>query len=675
MQLVHFHTYLPEENFIKIMKTSKRTMSRQKQVLLLLAAILFLACAAFGSYWYYKYQTRFINYAKSEPLIPVQSTAEIDSDYDTIVVGTDPEGIAAALSASRNGQRVLLVDGYQRTMLGGLMTEGGLNTIDFNYSPEQPSFLATLRPVKLLNKGIFEEWYSYFNTSSFDTTQAANRFYQMVAAEPNLDLLMGVQAMAPVVERSGDQAVVTGVVLTLPDGQEHTVHAGAVIDATQNADIAAAAGARFTVGRNDTESGGTQFMASTLVIKLSGVTQEAWNKMLTHGPDTSGDRMSIWGYTEARHYESTRPDRVKMRGLNIGRQNDGTILINSMQLFQVDPLDPQSVAEGLRVGQEEAPRIAEYLTTTFEEFSGLSYAGTASELYIRESRHLIGEYRLKLADVMENRVHWDDIAYGSYPIDIQSTSDGRTGTIMMKPERYGVPFRTLVPVGVDGLLVVGRSASFDSIPHGSARVIPLGMATGEAAGAAAAFASKQQISFREMSHSKELIGQLRTMLEKQGMDLTPHHVQEPAYLTHKNYKGLLAAASLYLTSGNYTNDGWALDSPANVQRFFNAVAQLSNAYPDLFPNLSSSVLSHLDDPRQQALDLSTATYILASSIFGRDQVTPDTSLAELIDRGWIAEETLSQISDPQSLTNGDYFMLIYDLSQSYLHLELDASTI
>lgn len=656
------------------MKTSKLETNRWKRILLSFAALLFLSCAVVGSYWFYKYQTRFINYAKPEQLIPVQSVQEIQNQYDTIVVGTDPEGIAAALSASRNGQRVLLVDGYQRTMLGGLMTEGGLNTIDFNYSPEQPSFLATLRPVKLLNKGIFQEWYSYFNTSSFDTTQAANQFYKMVAAESNLDLLMGVQDMQPVVDLSKETAVVTGMELTLSDGQSRTVRADAVIDATQNADIAAASGARFTIGRYDTESSSTQFMASTLVIKLSGVTQEIWNNMLKHGPDTSGDRMSIWGYTEARHYESSNPDRVKMRGLNIGRQNDGTILINSMQLFQVNPLDPESVAEGLRVGQEEAPRIADYLINTFDEFSDLSYAGTASELYIRESRHLIGEYRLKLADVMENRLHWDDIAYGSYPVDIQSTSDGRTGTIMMKPEQYGVPFRTLVPRDVDGLLVVGRSASFDSIPHGSARVIPLGMATGEAAGAAAALASKQQISFRELSHSEELIQQLRTMLEDQGMKLTPHTTQEPAYLVHKAYKGLLAAASLYLTSGDYTNDGWDLDSPANVQRFFNAVAQLSNTYPDLFPNLSSGVLSQLDDPKKQPLDLSTAAYILLSSILGTDKITLDTSLEELMNSGWITQETLNQIDDPKALTNGDYFMLIYDLSQSYLNLELEAAS-
>ena len=107
-----------------------------------------------------------------------------------------------------------------------------------------------------------------------------------------------------------------------------------------------------------------------------------------------------------------------------------------------------------------------------------------TELYVRESRHIYGEYRLTLADVMENRDHWDVIGYGSYDIDIQSTSVGNPGTIMLSPIQYGVPFRSLVPLKVDGLLVVGRAASFDTIPHGSARVVPLGMAEGEAAGAA-----------------------------------------------------------------------------------------------------------------------------------------------------------------------------------------------
>lgn len=101
-----------------------------------------------------------------------------------------------------------------------------------------------------------------------------------------------------------------------------------------------------------------------------------------------------------------------------------------------------------------------------------------------------------MADLMENRDHWDAIAYGSYEVDIQSLDVNNKGSILMVPKQYGVPFRSLVPLNVDGLLVVGRAASFDALPHGSARVIPLGMATGEAAGAAVKLAMERGVTLR-----------------------------------------------------------------------------------------------------------------------------------------------------------------------------------
>ena len=84
--------------------------------------------------------------------------------------------------------------------------------------------------------------------------------------------------------------------------------------------------------------------------------------------------------------------------------------------------------------------------------------------------------------MLENRDQWDKIAIGAYPVDVQPTATQTYGTVIGSPDRYAVPFRSLVPLKVDNLLVVGRSASYTSLAAGSARVIPLGMAEGEAAG-------------------------------------------------------------------------------------------------------------------------------------------------------------------------------------------------
>lgn len=638
-----------------------RLRNWKKVVVLSLAAMLVLGLAGFLTIRYLEH-ARLVNHGKPEAPLPVVSVTEIADRYDVIVAGTDPEGVTAAVSAARNGLKVLLVDGHDRSVLGGLMTVGWLNMIDPSYSPKQPLFLPQLREKQQLNKGLFYEWYDHFGESAFDVNTAANLFYGMVKAESNIDLLMKTQAMVPLTETRGDRIAVTGMNLTLQDGSRKKVLASAVIDATQNADAAAAAGAKFTIGREDIGDTNSR-MVSTLVFRMSGMTQEIWEK-LGKREDAGIDRMSSWGYKEAQEYVSSDPAKVKMRGLNIGRQNDGTILINALLLFGVDPLDPESVRQGIAVGTKEAPKVVEFLKQRFPEMASLKYDGVASELYLRESRHLQAEYRLKLADVMENRAHWDDIAYGSYAVDIQSTSDGRIGTVLMQPSQYGVPLRTLVPRGVDGLLVVGRSAGFDTVPHGSARTIPVGMATGQAAGAAVKLALEGNMSLRELSGSKEQVEVLQQRLRKQGMDLSMPDLPQPAFMQHKDYPGMLIAANMYLTSGGYNNDGWGMDNEANVQRFFNAVRVMRSLHPDFFPGDMQSALAGTDGTSTDPLSLETAAKLIASAM---DLSPPEGGALEiLVADGWLRQETLDRIADKEKLTNGDYYSLIGDLAPHFL---------
>ncbi len=225
--------------------------------------------------------------------------------------------------------------------------------------------------------------------------------------------------------------------------------------------------------------------------------------------------MSAWGYKDMKDYPPMNKERVAMRGLNIGRQNDGTMLINALQIFGIDGTDPKSKEEAFQLGKEELPHIVDYMKKKYPEFAGIELDATAPELYVRETRHIQGEYRLSIIDVLENRDQWDRIAFGSYPVDIQRMSPADTGAVVTVPQQYAVPFRSIVPLKVDGLLVVGRSASFDTLPHGTARVIPVGMATGEAAGAAVKIAKEKGLTFRQMAANKDAITLLQETLNNQ----------------------------------------------------------------------------------------------------------------------------------------------------------------
>lgn len=623
---------------------------RKKQVFFL--ALFFIVVISGLVVWQLRPDT--VNHTQHQPLQPVHVTGVTRPSYDVIVTGTDPEGITAAVSAARNGLKVLLVDGKNRKILGGLLTLGWLNSLDNNYSPKQQPLTGKHN---FLNKGLFQEWYDQIEGTSFDVNTAANVFNKMVANEKNIDVLLKVRKMAPLMEGSR----VTGLRIVKEDGTVQAVSSKVLIDATQDADIAAAAHVPYTFGRKDIGEPDAR-MAVTLVFKMSGVTQEIWDSFGKH-KHSGIDKMSAWGFPEAKEYVSSNPMRVKLRGLNIGRQNDNTILINAMHIYDVNPLKPQSVQEGLAIGRKEAPLMAAFLQRNFTEFKDLKFAGTAPELYVRESRHILGEYRLKITDLMENRDQEDAIAYGSYEVDIQSTSPNNSGDILMKPQAYGIPFRCLVPQEIDGLMVVGRSASFDSLPHGSARVVPLGMATGQAAGAAAKLAIDKGVTIRELSRSKEDINQLRNLLTQQGVDLQMPQVKKPQYAEHKDYPGLLAAVSMYLTSGSYKNKGFDLDAGSNTKRFANHMSRVKKIHSEYFKGNPFAALAGISNPEKQPITLKQAAYTIAQT--AGIPATPDNALEQIKKRKWLRDTTVSSILDPGRLTNGDCFMLIRDVVELY----------
>jgi hypothetical protein len=595
---------------------------------------------------------------KHQPLLQVESVTEPKQSYDVIVAGTDPEGVAAAISAARNGLSVLLVDGRGREILGGLMTIGWLNSLDLNYSPEQPVF----GKHNFLNKGIFQEWYDQIEGTSFDVNTAANAFYRMVKDEPNIDVLMQVQSMEPIVANDGAVSAVDCLHIVDGSGKSLEVRAGAVIDATQDGGIAALAGVPYTVGREDIGRAEDQ-MAVTLVFKMSGVTQEVWDSFAKIGDGTGIDKMSAWGFLKARDYVSSNPERVGIRALNVGRQNDDTVLINAMHIFGIDPHNPESVQEAMEIGRKEAPLIVDYLRRTYKELEPVQYAGVAEELYVRETRHIQGEYRLTTADVLDNRDFWDAVAYGSYAVDIQRINHMDKGAIVMAPKQYGVPFRSLVPLKVDNLLVVGRAASFDTIPHGSARVIPLGMATAEAAGAAAKLVQEKDITFRELSASEDAIKELQDRLSEQGMDLEYADFPAPEYTKHKHYKGLLSAVSMSLVFGGEFNEAFDLDGASNAERFANSMAMVKTVHADHFAGNPYAALEGLEAPANIPLTLEQLAYTV--SMTAGVSVDRSGALEALTARGWLDEATIQSIIDPARLSNGEVFSLVRDVVKNY----------
>jgi hypothetical protein len=598
-----------------------------------------------GSPWNQAYQ---LQAPVPGPVVPyvAGNTAQVREQYDVIVVGTDPEGIAAAMAAARNGLRVLLVDGRGRTRVGGLMTNGWLSSIDINRDGQTGT---------ILNKGLFSSWYRRIEGDSFSVSTALAAFESMLHARDNIEVRMGMKSMAPWVTMANGVRTVIGMRLESDSGVVRDVRASAVIDATQDADIAAQAGVPFTFGREDIGRPNV-YMASTLAFQLNGITPTVWQAIrqrLKNEVDSGTTRKSAWGFKELYQYFPNN-QRLKLRGLNIGLQNNQTGLVNALLIFDVNPLSDESRAEATRIAEAEIPDIIRYIQGMFPEFTSITYGGHAPELYVRESRHIQGEYRLRVIDLLENRDHWDRIAFGSYPVDLQPTSQEDNGDILFDPIKYAIPFRSIVPKVVDNMLVVGRSASYDALPHGSARIIPVGMATGEAAGVAAKVALDRKMTFREMSKDRDAIAVLQARLVSQGVALAPYTIPIQPYMRHRTYEGLKAALHYGFHSGGYTND-FRLDDPSTPYRFAMMMTRMKTALGKKLPG-NIMIDDWLD---ASAVSVSLASYAMAMTL--GIATTPEEATDTLIVRGALRKQTVERVNNVEEMTLGETFLFLYDM--------------
>ncbi|MBR5320071.1 MAG: FAD-dependent oxidoreductase [Peptococcaceae bacterium] len=560
-------------------------------------------------------------------------------DYDVIVVGGDPEGVCAAVSSARNGLKTLLIEDDEA--LGGLMTLGKLNFIDICES----------RDGSILTQGLFMEFYDAVGGTAFDVETAKQFFYDWVVSEENATLKLNTTFVEPVM----DGNTITGVVVE-EGGEQVTYTASRVIDATVDADVAAAAGAPYTIAGEDIGEK-ERHMGVTLVFELSGVN---WDKVVDYlenddNAGTGATEKTAWGYTREGYAYEPKDELMRLRGFNVARQDNGNVLVNALIIFGVDAMSEESKAEGIARAQKELEYIIPYVQENFIGFEDVALVGTASQLYVRESRHIIGEYQLTIDDVLENRDQWDKIAIVAYPADIQPTAGQTYGTVIGSPDRYAIPFRCLVPLDVENMLVIGRSASYTSLAAGSARVIPVGMAEGEAAGVASAYSLNNTISFRDMSADETAIVDVQKTLKKQGAYLDDFEVHE-TFMDHWAYPGVKVIRSLGLLDGGYSND-YRLDEPMGKWRLQNMINNSLKKTDGEF-----ELVQDINDPVTNGNMIS-----VTARLAGVQADTYEAQLAGLKEKGIVTDEITSRMTtETETPMAAEAIMIVANLYNYYL---------
>ena len=597
--------------------------------------------------------------AEPESLPTFTNEGTADSDYDVIVVGSDPEGIAAALSAARNGMKTLLLS--KDSTPGGLYTLGALNFIDV---PET-------RDGTLLVGGIYEEFVNAVGGSGFDIVNAANVFNDMLTAEDNLTVRYGAKFQEPVMNGN----TITGVTVLEEGDMLVTYNAPYIIDATQDGDVAAAAGAPYTyagedIGERDRE------MGVTLVFRVSGVNWdsmcryltikrgigEIFNKSTSMG--VSGN--TAWGFSDEGYAYEPSDEAMRLRGFNMAKQDNGDVLVNALLIFDVDPLDEASREEGIARAKAELENIIPYLQDEFWGFGDCELAGTAEDLYVRESRHITCEYNLTIDDVLENRDQDDRIAVTSYPVDVQPTKTQTYGTVVGYPDQYAVGYKSLVPQDVDGLLVVGRAAGYTSLAAGSARIVPTGMACGEAAGVAVAVAKAQSATPRDLVDDDAAIAEIQEKLTAQGAKLDHTQTHEDV-MDHWAYPGVKVLRSLGVLDGGYDNN-YYLDDTITMNRYQNMV---NNAVKKAGFELSEKIYVNEEVPARQIIGTMARAVI---ELEGADKLADDNDvyMNALKERGIMTDELAEYFTDMEAAPNAGAVTLLTARFYSYL-LTLDGA--
>ena len=422
---------------------------------------------------------------------------------DVLVMGGSPAGVVAAMAAARHGMIVVLVE--PRAFLGTVMTSAMLNMVDLSRGRDGNSLI----------KGIFSEFYTRAGGISFDPRELRKVFRSMVDGEPDIKLMLNTQLVRPLLE---DTRLVGAEVRT-PDGQVVAIRASVAIDATDDGDLAAAAGVPFTFGRE--ESGiDRRTMPATMMFRIADVDWKTVVRVayaFRKGKQPSGAfRGYAWGFSQfMRDYVPDDP-RLSAHDLNIGRLPDASVLINSLQIHDIDGTNPEARTAAYELAKREMPRLVAYLRSNVPGFAQARLVEVAPELYIRETRHLRGLYTLTAKDIVASTHFWDRIGAASYPVDIHQYKKGEQYPYRAVRKEYTIPLRALITVKIDGLFVASRALSATYQAAGSARVIPTTMAMGEGVGVAAAVVIRERITPHQLIGRRDLVEDVQKRLVRSG---------------------------------------------------------------------------------------------------------------------------------------------------------------
>jgi hypothetical protein len=424
-------------------------------------------------------------------------------EYEVAILGGGPAGIAAAAAAARAGRRTLLIERYG--FLGGMGTAAGVT----NFCGLHANVYGEMHRVV---QGVASELLDRIGrlgglnaphlilgkilAQAYDTAAYKIAADDLLAAH-KVDILFHALGAGVVMH---DDVSINALVVETKAGRQ-AVRSDIFIDCSGDGDLAAWAGARYEIGDNQ-----GSMLYPSMMFRLNGV-----------DPDRAGD---AWRTIPAlmEQAEAAGTHHFPRKAAIVRPQRSAVEWrVNFTQLARADGaaingLEPDDLTRGEIEGRRQAVAAFNFLRTV-PGFENSYIVDLPPQLGIRETRRVIGGYMLSGEDVLGCASFDDSIGVNGWPMESHVAGDV-TFRFPPIPGSRGfneLPYRMLVPTGLDNLLVAGRCASMTHDGQSAARVSGGCFAMGEAAGTAAALALDGNAIPRDIAVEK-----LQRQLQQQG---------------------------------------------------------------------------------------------------------------------------------------------------------------
>ncbi len=424
----------------------------------------------------------------------VDRRPETRLDGDVVVVGGGAAGVAAAVTAARQGLKVVLIERYgfcgggavaglSGTVCGLYLARNNPNTV-----PDQIVFGYTQEFIELLEQrdGLAEP-VRYGNTY----TRVHDPLVWREAADFTL-AEAGVRVLyhALVTDAIVDGDALAGVIVSTRNGKI-SVRGNMVVDASGDAHVAAMAGHATTIGREGVVQN------PTMIFRLAGVDVDRF--MRRYGPDTIMGKEVSELIRRVHGTGEYKLPRAKIFLFPTSRP--GELLCNSTRIVGADgrelnALKIEDLSEAELEGRRQMREYARFFRDHMEGCEESWVNDTGVEVGVRQGRQIAGRETLSNGDVESARKRPDGIVKSAWPIELHKGDTPKV--VWLLDDYYEVPYDCFVPKTGDNLLISGRCLSAEHEAMASARVTAQCFAYGQAIGHAAAYALRERCQPRDI---------------------------------------------------------------------------------------------------------------------------------------------------------------------------------